>query len=253
MNAIFELACAESVACRDPVAGADAAPELAASPTVTTRPTAPRCRIRFADSVSFLSSFIPLVDVAGRVAERSCSRLAESSKSSAFQELRSVVSYMTRASQNLSGFAFSARWKPRSANARSSSADQSNGLCSQPCFSAGTRSCPSSACSMRSGGMIPPASAAHSLESYVSRLRRALSPYGVAVERRGGGYRIDLGGAVLDSQVFEELVDASSPGARRRRPSACRVPCEGGTRPLARPCSRRASRCTWRAVRRPSV
>ena len=56
-------------------------------------------------------------------------------------------------------------------------------------------------------GDDPPASAAHSLESYVSRLRRALSPYGVAVERRGGGYRIDLGGAVLDSQVFEDLVD----------------------------------------------
>ena len=56
-------------------------------------------------------------------------------------------------------------------------------------------------------GDDPPASAAHSLESYVSRLRRALSPYGVAIERRGGGYRIDLGGAVLDSQVFEDLVD----------------------------------------------
>jgi basic membrane lipoprotein Med (substrate-binding protein (PBP1-ABC) superfamily)/DNA-binding SARP family transcriptional activator len=44
----------------------------------------------------------------------------------------------------------------------------------------------------------------------VSRLRRALSPYGVAVERRGGGYRIDLGGAVLDSQVFEALVDKAA-------------------------------------------
>jgi basic membrane lipoprotein Med (substrate-binding protein (PBP1-ABC) superfamily)/DNA-binding SARP family transcriptional activator len=41
----------------------------------------------------------------------------------------------------------------------------------------------------------------------VSRLRRALSPYGVIVERRGGGYRIGLGEAVLDSQVFEDLVD----------------------------------------------
>jgi DNA-binding SARP family transcriptional activator/basic membrane lipoprotein Med (substrate-binding protein (PBP1-ABC) superfamily) len=59
-------------------------------------------------------------------------------------------------------------------------------------------------------GDDPPASAAHSLESYVSRLRRALSPYGVAVERRGGGYRIDLGGAVLDSQVFEDLVDQAA-------------------------------------------
>ncbi len=55
-----------------------------------------------------------------------------------------------------------------------------------------------------------PASAAHSLESYVSRLRRALSPYGVTVERRGGGYRIVLGGAVLDSQVFEVLVEQAA-------------------------------------------
>jgi DNA-binding SARP family transcriptional activator/basic membrane lipoprotein Med (substrate-binding protein (PBP1-ABC) superfamily) len=59
-------------------------------------------------------------------------------------------------------------------------------------------------------GDDPPASAAHSLESYVSRLRRALSPYGVAIERRGGGYRIDLDGAVLDSQVFEDLVDQAA-------------------------------------------
>ena len=55
-----------------------------------------------------------------------------------------------------------------------------------------------------------PASAAHSLESYVSRLRGALSPYGVAIERRAGGYRIDLGEAVLDSQVFEALVDQAN-------------------------------------------
>jgi basic membrane lipoprotein Med (substrate-binding protein (PBP1-ABC) superfamily)/DNA-binding SARP family transcriptional activator len=44
----------------------------------------------------------------------------------------------------------------------------------------------------------------------VSRLRRALSPHGVSVERRGGGYRIDLGGAVLDSQVFETLVEQAA-------------------------------------------
>ena len=59
-------------------------------------------------------------------------------------------------------------------------------------------------------GDDPPASAAHSLESYVSRLRRALSPYGVALERRGGGYRIALGGAILDSQVFEALVEQAA-------------------------------------------
>ena len=44
----------------------------------------------------------------------------------------------------------------------------------------------------------------------MSRLRRALSPHGVTLERRGGGYRIDLGGAVLDSQVFEALVDQAA-------------------------------------------
>ena len=44
----------------------------------------------------------------------------------------------------------------------------------------------------------------------MSRLRRALSPYGIAVERRGGGYRIDVGEAVLDSQVFEDLVDQAA-------------------------------------------
>jgi DNA-binding SARP family transcriptional activator/basic membrane lipoprotein Med (substrate-binding protein (PBP1-ABC) superfamily) len=66
-----------------------------------------------------------------------------------------------------------------------------------------------------------PASAAHSLESYVSRLRRALSPYGVAVERRGSGYRIDLGGAVLDAQVFEALLNqATAALAAGNHPSA---------------------------------
>jgi DNA-binding SARP family transcriptional activator len=44
----------------------------------------------------------------------------------------------------------------------------------------------------------------------VSRLRQALAPHGAALERRGGGYRIDLGRAVLDSQVFEALVDEAA-------------------------------------------
>ena len=55
-------------------------------------------------------------------------------------------------------------------------------------------------------GDSPPASAAHSLEAYVSRLRQVLAPHGVTLERRGGGYRIDLGPAVLDSRAFEALV-----------------------------------------------
>ncbi|HEY3069289.1 MAG TPA: BTAD domain-containing putative transcriptional regulator [Gaiellaceae bacterium] len=59
-------------------------------------------------------------------------------------------------------------------------------------------------------GEDPPASAAHSLEAYVSRLRQALAPHGVALERRGGGYRIGLGRAVLDSLVFEALVEEAT-------------------------------------------
>jgi DNA-binding SARP family transcriptional activator/basic membrane lipoprotein Med (substrate-binding protein (PBP1-ABC) superfamily) len=56
----------------------------------------------------------------------------------------------------------------------------------------------------------PPASAAHSLEAYVSRLRQVLAPHGVALERRGGGYRIGLGRAVLDARVFEALVEEAA-------------------------------------------
>jgi DNA-binding SARP family transcriptional activator/basic membrane lipoprotein Med (substrate-binding protein (PBP1-ABC) superfamily) len=62
-------------------------------------------------------------------------------------------------------------------------------------------------------GDDPPPSAAHSLEAYVSRLRQALAPHGVAIERRGGGYRIGLGPAVLDSRVFEALVDDATEAA----------------------------------------
>jgi DNA-binding SARP family transcriptional activator/basic membrane lipoprotein Med (substrate-binding protein (PBP1-ABC) superfamily) len=56
----------------------------------------------------------------------------------------------------------------------------------------------------------PPASAAHTLEAYVSRLRQLLSPHGVDLERRGGGYRIRLGRAVLDSRLFEALVEEAA-------------------------------------------
>jgi DNA-binding SARP family transcriptional activator/basic membrane lipoprotein Med (substrate-binding protein (PBP1-ABC) superfamily) len=69
-------------------------------------------------------------------------------------------------------------------------------------------------------GDRPPASSAHGLEAYVSRLRQALAPHGVALERRGGGYRIDLGAAALDAQVAAALVDdaarAAAGGDNRR-------------------------------------
>jgi basic membrane lipoprotein Med (substrate-binding protein (PBP1-ABC) superfamily)/DNA-binding SARP family transcriptional activator len=60
-------------------------------------------------------------------------------------------------------------------------------------------------------GAGPPSSAEHSVAVYVSRLRHVLAPHGVSLERRGRGYRLDLGGAVLDARVFEALVaDASA-------------------------------------------
>jgi basic membrane lipoprotein Med (substrate-binding protein (PBP1-ABC) superfamily)/DNA-binding SARP family transcriptional activator len=62
-------------------------------------------------------------------------------------------------------------------------------------------------------GDDPPPSAAHSLEAYVSRLRQSLVPHGVVLERRGGGYRIDLGDAVLDARLFETLIGEASQAA----------------------------------------
>ena len=59
-------------------------------------------------------------------------------------------------------------------------------------------------------GESPPTSATHTLEAYVSRLRRVLAAHGVDLERRAGGYRIVLGRAVLDSRVFETLVEAAT-------------------------------------------
>jgi DNA-binding SARP family transcriptional activator/basic membrane lipoprotein Med (substrate-binding protein (PBP1-ABC) superfamily) len=69
-------------------------------------------------------------------------------------------------------------------------------------------------------GEDPPPSAAHSVEAYVSRLRQILVPRGVAVERRGGGYRLELGTAVLDSRRFEDLVDQAAAAGEAERAAA---------------------------------
>lgn len=49
----------------------------------------------------------------------------------------------------------------------------------------------------------PPPSASHSLEAYVSRLRQALTPLGVALRRHGAGYVADLGDAHVDVAAFD--------------------------------------------------
>jgi len=55
-------------------------------------------------------------------------------------------------------------------------------------------------------GEDPPASAAHALEAYVSRLRALLEPHGPRLLRRGPGYRLDLGDADVDVGRFEALL-----------------------------------------------
>ena len=52
----------------------------------------------------------------------------------------------------------------------------------------------------------PPATAAKTLQKYVSVLRRILGPEVVCTD--GGGYAIDLSLADLDARRFEELVRA---------------------------------------------
>ncbi len=65
-------------------------------------------------------------------------------------------------------------------------------------------------------GEEPPRSARHTVEGYVSRLRRAIEPEGPSIVREGDGYRLDLDGARLDAQAARDLLrsadDASKSG-----------------------------------------
>jgi DNA-binding SARP family transcriptional activator/basic membrane lipoprotein Med (substrate-binding protein (PBP1-ABC) superfamily) len=56
-------------------------------------------------------------------------------------------------------------------------------------------------------GDEPPPSAAHTLESYVSRLRQLFNGHGPRVLRRGSGYLLELAGAELDARTFVELYE----------------------------------------------
>ncbi len=60
-------------------------------------------------------------------------------------------------------------------------------------------------------GDEPPPSAAHSLESYVSRLRQLFNGHGPRLVRRGAGYALELGdAATLDARGFVELQERAS-------------------------------------------
>ena len=62
-------------------------------------------------------------------------------------------------------------------------------------------------------GDDPPQSAAHSLESYISRLRHILNGHGPTLVRRGSGYGLELGGAWLDADAFDELAGEAGEAA----------------------------------------
>jgi len=59
-------------------------------------------------------------------------------------------------------------------------------------------------------GDDPPPSAAHTLESYVSRLRQLFNGHGTALVRRGAGYAIEVGEATLDARGFVELQEQAA-------------------------------------------
>src|SRR3990172_12586174 len=59
-------------------------------------------------------------------------------------------------------------------------------------------------------GADPPPSAAHTLESYVSRLRQLLNGHGPMLVRRGSGYAIELGDARVDAQAFVDLQERAA-------------------------------------------
>jgi predicted ATPase/DNA-binding SARP family transcriptional activator len=55
-------------------------------------------------------------------------------------------------------------------------------------------------------GDKPPAAAAHTIEGYVSRLRKVIEPHGPTLIRHGSGYVLNLGNAVTDVQMAERLL-----------------------------------------------
>jgi DNA-binding SARP family transcriptional activator/basic membrane lipoprotein Med (substrate-binding protein (PBP1-ABC) superfamily) len=59
-------------------------------------------------------------------------------------------------------------------------------------------------------GDAPPPSAAHTLESYVSRLRQLFNGHGPTLARRGAGYSLELNDANLDSRTFVALQETAS-------------------------------------------
>jgi DNA-binding SARP family transcriptional activator len=68
-------------------------------------------------------------------------------------------------------------------------------------------------------GDDPPPSAAHSLESYVSRLRQLFNGHGPTLVRRGAGYSLQLHTVALDARTFLQLQADASIAAAGGEPS----------------------------------
>jgi DNA-binding SARP family transcriptional activator/basic membrane lipoprotein Med (substrate-binding protein (PBP1-ABC) superfamily) len=69
-------------------------------------------------------------------------------------------------------------------------------------------------------GDDPPPSAAHTLESYVSRLRQLFNGHGPTLVRRGAGYSLELHGATLDSRTFVALYESATLAAAAGEPES---------------------------------
>jgi DNA-binding SARP family transcriptional activator/basic membrane lipoprotein Med (substrate-binding protein (PBP1-ABC) superfamily) len=73
-------------------------------------------------------------------------------------------------------------------------------------------------------GDSPPPAAAHTIESYVSRLRRLLDERGGRIVRRGDGYVLELAGAAVDVRESERLASAAALAlAEQRHDEAARL------------------------------
>lgn len=68
----------------------------------------------------------------------------------------------------------------------------------------------------------PPASAAGTLHSYVSRLRKALGPAGAVLERRGQGYRLAVPAEAFDWRCFEDLAEQGRAALQADDPAGAR-------------------------------
>lgn len=68
-------------------------------------------------------------------------------------------------------------------------------------------------------GDDPPNTAVNTLQVHVSSLRRALSPSNVAIDRTGGGYRLDVPTSCIDAHRFEAAVAEGRAALRSGQPN----------------------------------